>query len=421
MKSQEEKSPARRWLTEFKARADNDRPPPDRPSWWPRFSSPLRSTAVTARLGRLVGICFSICFVTGLLSHYQYSPWSWLPEPASPVWAYRVTQGLHVATGTATIPLLFVKLWSVYPNLFRWPAIRSFKHAAERFSVFILVASALVQLFTGFFNILNWYPWPWPFVAVHQYLAYVVIGSILLHVGIKLPDIKYGLQAKVRDGDVLTERPWSENPDAHSNAGDVAAPPMPALNRRGLLVATAGGVGLVVLTSIGQTVTPLAPVGILAVRQASKGPQGVPVNRTALQAQVMERATAADWSLTVNGPRPYILSLADIERMAVHEDHLPINCVEGWSVGAQWRGVSLLDIVTRAGGSAGSRIQVVSLETDSEYDNSFLEGPQVGRALLATHLNGERLNLDHGYPLRLIAPNRAGVLNTKWLSRIEVS
>jgi DMSO/TMAO reductase YedYZ molybdopterin-dependent catalytic subunit len=40
--------------------------------------------------------------------------------------------------------------------------------------------------------------------------------------------------------------------------------------------------------------------------------------------------------------------------------------------------------------------------------------------LLATHLNGARLDIDHGYPLRLIAPNRAGVLNTKWLSRVEV-
>jgi DMSO/TMAO reductase YedYZ molybdopterin-dependent catalytic subunit len=47
-------------------------------------------------------------------------------------------------------------------------------------------------------------------------------------------------------------------------------------------------------------------------------------------------------------------------------------------------------------------------------------GPQLAKALLATHLNGERLNLDHGYPLRLISPNRPGVLNTKWLTRIEV-
>ena len=48
-------------------------------------------------------------------------------------------------------------------------------------------------------------------------------------------------------------------------------------------------------------------------------------------------------------------------------------------------------------------------------------GPQLRTALLATHLNGERLTLDHGYPLRLIAANRAGVFNTKWLTRIGVA
>ena len=62
------------------------------------------------------------------------------------------------------------------------------------------------------------------FVDVHRFLAYVVVGSILLHIAVKLPDIVYGLQTKVADGDVLTEIPWSENPDAHSNAGDLPAP-----------------------------------------------------------------------------------------------------------------------------------------------------------------------------------------------------
>ena len=132
-------------LNEVRARAHHDparrlprlrrhRARPRRtPHWWPRFTSPLRSTAVTARVGRVLGIASAICFVTGLLSHYQYHPWSWLPEPASPVWLYRVTQGLHVATGIATIPLLLVKLWSVYPKLFQLAAGQArCKHAAER-------------------------------------------------------------------------------------------------------------------------------------------------------------------------------------------------------------------------------------------------------------------------------------------------
>jgi DMSO/TMAO reductase YedYZ molybdopterin-dependent catalytic subunit len=392
-----------------------------RPRVWPHFTSPLRSTAVTARLGRLVGICFGICFVTGMLSHYQYHPWTWLPEPSSPVWAYRVTQGMHVATGVTAIPLLLAKLWSIYPNLFRWPPIRSLGHAIERLSVFVLVASAIVQLTTGFLNTLDWYPWPWSFASTHRFLAYVVIGSILVHIGIKLPDIKYGLQAKLVDADVLTEIPWSENPLAHSNAGKVEAPKMPALDRRGLFVTLGSGIGAIVLTTIGQTVTPLARFGLLATRQASKGPQAVPVNKTAHSARVTTLARQPDWQLEVVGPRPFSLSLAELEAMAAVDRHFPISCVEGWSVGADWRGIPVLDLVHRAGGNASSRVDVFSLQPNGPYNHSMLEGPQVSAALLATHINGERLDIDHGYPLRLIGPNRPGVLQTKWLRRLEVS
>jgi DMSO/TMAO reductase YedYZ molybdopterin-dependent catalytic subunit len=40
--------------------------------------------------------------------------------------------------------------------------------------------------------------------------------------------------------------------------------------------------------------------------------------------------------------------------------------------------------------------------------------------LLALKLNGDYLALDHGYPARIIAPNRPGVLQTKWVHRLEV-
>jgi DMSO/TMAO reductase YedYZ molybdopterin-dependent catalytic subunit len=356
-----------------------------------------------------------------MLSHYQYHPWSWLPEPAHPVQAYRLTQGLHVATGVAAIPLLLVKLWSVYPNLFRWPPIRSLKHALERLSVLVLVSAALVQLTTGFLNTLNWYPWPWSFPSTHRYLGYVVIGSVLLHIGLKLPDIKYGLQAKLADADVLSEVPWNENPLAHSNAGVVEPPAMPAMDRRGLFVAVGSGIGAIALTTLGQTITPLASVGLLATRQASKGPQGVPVNKTAKSARVLTLARAEDWRLEVGGPTPFALTLADLESMQTAGRHFPLSCVEGWSVGAHWQGIPVIDLVRRAGGDASSRVEVFSLQPHSPYNHSTLFGPQVSAALLATHLNGERLDLDHGYPLRLIAPNRPGVLNTKWLHRMEVS
>ncbi|MGI3779945.1 MAG: hypothetical protein ACRYG2_04130, partial [Janthinobacterium lividum] len=176
-----------------------------RPRFWPHFSSTLRSTAVTARLGRVLGIAIAICFVTGLVSELQYHPLSWLPWPRAPVSIYRVNQGVHLIVGTACLPLVLVKLWSVYPNLFRFPPVRSVLNALDRASVALLVASTLVQLVTGYFNSLDWYPFRWYFVSTHHYLAYVVMGSVLLHVGIKLPDIRYGLRTPLAEADVLTE------------------------------------------------------------------------------------------------------------------------------------------------------------------------------------------------------------------------
>ena len=392
---------------------------PPSPVWWPHFTSPVRSTTLTARLGRAVGIAVTLCFGTGLLSHYQYHPWAWLPVPAAPVWGYRLTQGVHVATGIACIPLVLIKLWSVYPNLFRFPPVRSLRHAVERLSIAVLVGALLVQLVTGLMNVLLWYAFGWDFVPVHYALAWVVAGSVLLHIAVKLPDIRYGLGTRVADGDVLTEVGWADNPVSTSNAGPQPPPPTPALSRRGVLLATGIGVGAVVVTTVGQTLTPLRRLGLLAIRHPDQGPQGVPVNRTAAQAGVITRAVDPGWSLAVHGPTSFRLDLSALEEMARHEASLPIACVEGWSVQADWRGLRLLDLVEQAGGGPDSVVEVRSLERVG-FRTSQITGPQLSAALLATHLNGERLNVDHGYPVRLIAPNRAGVLNTKWLNEIEV-
>ena len=40
---------------------------------------------------------------------------------------------------------------------------------------------------------------------------------------------------------------------------------------------------------------------------------------------------------------------------------------------------------------------------------------------LPLRVNGEPLHEDHGAPLRLIAPNRPGVMQTKWVTRLEVA
>lgn len=371
------------------------------PRLWPTFDRRLRSTAITARVGRLLGITFGICFVTGLLSHYQYHPWTWLPVPAAPAWGYRLTQGLHVMTGIATIPLLLVKLWSVFPLLFQWPPARSVVHALERLSIAVLVSSALVEVTTGLLNILQWYPWMFSFVSMHHWLAYVVAGSVLLHLAVKLPAVRRGLAEPV----------WpAPAPEPVSDA------PAGGISRRGVLIASGAGVGVVALTTVGQVVPTLEPIALLAPRRPEQGPLGVPINKTAASAGVQ---VPASYRLMVLGPRPFDLDLVAVEALPFVERHIPLACVEGWSVSARWGGASLVDLVRRGGGDGGSTVHVVSLQQGG-YGSSTIRGSELRAALLATHLNGHRITLDHGYPVRLIAPDRAGVLNTKWVTRLEV-
>jgi DMSO/TMAO reductase YedYZ molybdopterin-dependent catalytic subunit len=377
-------------------------PPPDALRRGPlregAFPSRLHDAAVAARLGRWLGAAFATCFVTGLVSHYLQQPPSWLTVPSRPVWGYRVSQGVHVATGLATIPLLLAKLWTVSPRLWSWPPVRSVLHGLERLSILVLVAAALFEVVTGLLNVVQWYPWPFFFPRVHYYVAWVAVGSIALHVAVKLPVI----------ADALATR--------------LPAEPGDGLSRRGLLLAVGGAVAAVTVTTVGQTVRPLAPLALLAPRRPDVGPQGLPVNRTAAGARVERAATDPGYRLTVAGPRPYALSLAELRALPQHEHALPITCVEGWSASARWRGVRLRDLVARAGAPPGARVRVSSLERDGLYRESIVDSAHATDelTLLALELDGEPLALDHGFPLRLIAPNRPGVLQTKWVSRLEV-
>ena len=64
----------------------------------------------------------------------------------------------------------------------------------------------------------------------------------------------------------------------------------------------------------------------------------------------------------------------------------------------------------------------MSLQEAGSYKESVLPAAYARHpdSVVALRLGGEPLHVDHGYPARLIAPNRPGVLQTKWLDRIEV-
>ncbi|MFF7048104.1 molybdopterin-dependent oxidoreductase [Streptomyces griseorubiginosus] len=369
----------------------------------PVFKGGLHDARTATVIGRWLGPAFAVCFLTGLVSHFMQHPPGWLADgiPSRPVWGYRVTQGLHVASGIAAIPLLLAKLWTVYPRLFAWPALRSVRHALERLSVAVLVAGAVFELATGLLNTAQWYPWPFSFVPVHYAVAWLVVGALLLHIAVKSPEIRAH---------------WSRR-----SPGTLALPAAEGPDRRSLLAAVTTAVGAVTLTTVGQSFTPLKGFLLFAPRHPDKGPQSLPVNRTAAAAGV-GRITDEEYLLTVSGPRPYTLTLDELRALPQHEVELPIACVEGWSKSARWTGVRVADLLDRAGAPAQARVRVVSLQLRGGYRVSEM-GHRHARdplTLLALRLNGEELDPDHGYPARLIAPDRPGVLQTKWVGRLEV-
>lgn len=166
------------------------------------LATPARTTRTTVVIGRLLGVGFFLCFLTGLYSHFLQDPLSWMRFPTWPTNLYRITQGVHVATGIACIPLVLAKLWTVYPLLFVFPPFRNLRQAVERASIGLLIASAVVQLASGLLNTYQWYPFPWVFRTVHYALAWVIIGSLILHISVQLPKIiRYWRDRPVRATD----------------------------------------------------------------------------------------------------------------------------------------------------------------------------------------------------------------------------
>jgi DMSO/TMAO reductase YedYZ molybdopterin-dependent catalytic subunit len=363
--------------------------------------APLRGTAVTARVGLALGVAVAVCFLTGLISHFIQHPQPWFFWPTHPVWLYRMTQGLHVISGIAAIPLLVVKLWSVWPKLFERPILGGPVRQLERLSILVLVASMLFQLSTGLLNTAQWYAFEFFFTTAHYAMAWVAAGAVVVHIGVKLPAIRRALGEPLDD----------------AAAGGSVGP-----SRRTVLVGTGLAVALATVVTAGQTIPWLRKLSVLAPR-SGEGPQGVPVNRSAIAAGVIRRAKSPDYRLTVtNGSTTRAFTIGDLAAMPQATHQLPIACVEGWSANAEWTGVVLADLLAAVGASPDSDVRMISLEPPGPYSRTVLPSrhSRDSQTLIALRLNGEVLDLDHGYPCRLIAPSRPGVLQTKWLARIEV-
>jgi DMSO/TMAO reductase YedYZ molybdopterin-dependent catalytic subunit len=167
-------------------------------------------------------------------------------------------------------------------------------------------------------------------------------------------------------------------------------------------------------------------------------PEGGSGNRFPVTSWVLDDpdpVDAAAWRLHVTGAveRPYRANYAALTGgsgdagdddtgdadapVAPTGERALLDCTSGWYVERDWRGVRVGDLLDAAETTDGARWVTFHSVTGYRFGFPIEEAREM---LLATHVDGERLTHGHGFPTRLVAPNRRGFQWVKWVTAVEV-
>ena len=127
----------------------------------------------------------------------------------------------------------------------------------------------------------------------------------------------------------------------------------------------------------------------------------------------------AQWRLEVDGlvAQPLVLSYEALRGRAAVTETATVDCTGGWYSTQIWAGLPLRAVLEEAGVSEEARS--IRVESVTGYWRRFALG-EVRAYLLATHVAGAPLTHGHGFPLRLVAPDKRGFEWVKWITRITV-
>lgn len=129
----------------------------------------------------------------------------------------------------------------------------------------------------------------------------------------------------------------------------------------------------------------------------------------------------SDWDLTISGlvDRPTTLSFAQLQELPVVERTFDIHCVTKWSkFDTTWTGVRITDLMELV----GVQPEATHLIEHAEYGyttNLPLADVDRDDVLVTWAFDGEPLEPEHGYPVRLTLPHRYFWKAAKWLRELE--
>lgn len=156
---------------------------------------------------------------------------------------------------------------------------------------------------------------------------------------------------------------------------------------------------------------------------------------------------AESWRLRIGGrvDRPLVLSLADLAQRPRVTQRVTLECAgngrallqprpvaQPWLVEAvgtaEWTGTPLAPLLREAGIAGGAREVLftgadhgIERGVEQDYQRALPIAEALGAdTLLAYEMNGAPLPVQHGFPLRLVAPGWYGMAQVKWLCDISV-
>ncbi len=109
-------------------------------------------------------------------------------------------------------------------------------------------------------------------------------------------------------------------------------------------------------------------------------------------------------------------------QLEMTEQTSDFHCVTTWScTNLKWKGYRFVDFYEKLCKEESEKMNarfVLFKGQDGYYNSMWLEDALAKDVMLATHLNGKRLNIAHGAPIRLVAPAHYGYKSVKHLAQI---
>lgn len=143
--------------------------------------------------------------------------------------------------------------------------------------------------------------------------------------------------------------------------------------------------------------------------RGSGDPTAMPVTQWLFDS--VPRADRETWMIAV-GDAP--LGPADVAALPLETITATLDCTSGWYAEQEWSGVRLSRIIDI--GEAAS----IEVRSVTGYSRRF-PATDADRLWLAFEVGGAPLSAGHGYPARLVAPDRRGFWWVKWVEAVDLS